>query len=87
MLREVFEQKDFEIFLFGQGALQMSRISRSCIHELLTVFQDSAQHEHTINILNLPLLYYPRFYSISAIPLGTKCLICKIICGFTALGR
>ena len=51
-------KKDFEIFLAGQAALQMSQISRSCVHELLNVFEDSAQHIHTCwNVLTITLKY------------------------------
>ena len=50
MLCEAFIQKDFELFLVGQGVLQMSQISRSCVHELLNVFENSAQCVHTIAI-------------------------------------
>ena len=31
-------KKDFEIFLVGQGVLQMSQISRSCVIESMSVF-------------------------------------------------
>ena len=31
MLFEAFEQKDFEMFVVGQGVLQMSQILRSCV--------------------------------------------------------
>ena len=47
-LCQTFERKDFEIFLVGQAVLQMSQISRSCVIELLNVFEDSAQHVHAI---------------------------------------
>ena len=45
----MFEQKDFKIFLADQAVLQMSQISCNCIHELLNVFEDSAQRERTID--------------------------------------
>jgi len=48
MLCQAFERKDFEIFLVGQGVLQMNKILCNCIHELLNVLEDSAQHVHTI---------------------------------------
>ena len=47
MLCKAFERKDFEIFSVDQGLLRMSQLC-NCIHELLNVFEVSAQHVHTI---------------------------------------
>ena len=46
-------KKHFEIFLAGQAVLYNEpnfKIVCNCIHELLNVFEDSAQPEHTISI-------------------------------------
>ena len=48
---QTFEQKDFEIFLVGQAVLQVRQIFKivcNSIHELLNIFEDPAQHIHTI---------------------------------------
>ena len=52
MLCQTFERKDFEIFFGGSSSttsVPNFKIMCNCIHELINVFEDSAQHVHTIN--------------------------------------